>query len=118
MIGPRKTYKTIDEYIESFPIKTQVILEKIRGIIRKKAPQVEELISYGIPAFKLNGKYLIYFAGYSNHIGIYPIRKSTKELTPYLSGKATAKFPLTKPFPFNLVEKIVVDKLEENKEII
>lgn len=118
MIGPRKAYKTIDEYIESFPPETQVILEKIRQLIRKRAPKAEEVISYGIPAFKLNGKYLIYFAGYKTHIGIYPIRKSNKELEPYLSGKATARFPLTKPFPFDLVEKIVLAKLEDNKEII
>lgn len=76
------------------------------------------MISYGIPAFTLNGP-LIYFAGFKAHIGLYPItatlrRQFKKELSGYLSGKATAKFPLDKPIPYPLIEQIVKFRVKEN----
>jgi uncharacterized protein YdhG (YjbR/CyaY superfamily) len=112
--------KTIDEYIVSFPTDIHPLLKKIRATIKKAAPGVEEKISYQIPAFQLNGHYLIYFAAFKEHVGVYPAPIShpdfEEELAPYASGKATAKFLYNKPVPFALITKIVKFKVQENIE--
>jgi uncharacterized protein YdhG (YjbR/CyaY superfamily) len=113
--------KDIDEYIAGFPSDTQEILEQIRGTIRKVVPEAEETISYGIPTFNLNGMYLIYFAAYKNHIGIYPVpgalEEVDKDFPSYkISGKGTIQFPLNKPMPLNLITKLVKFKVKENVE--
>ena len=72
MTKPKKQLKTINEYIASFPKEVQDILEKIRSTIRESAPKAEEAISYGMPAFRLNGRGLVYFGAWKNHIGFYP----------------------------------------------
>jgi len=114
----RKRFKTIDEYIETFPEDVQSILEKIRQTIRKAAPDAEEAISYQIPTFKLNGRNLVHFAAWEKHISFYPIPSGTesfeKELSPYIKGKGTIQFPLNKPVPYDLVEKIVMFRAKEN----
>jgi uncharacterized protein YdhG (YjbR/CyaY superfamily) len=110
--------KTIDEYIAGFPKDVQEILEKIRRTIRKAAPDAEETISYLIPTFTLKGKYLIYFAAYKKHIGVYPVpatdAKLNEELSVYQTGKGTLQFPLNKPIPYNLITKIVKLRVKEN----
>lgn len=112
----------IEEYIAAFPVKTQYILEQIRNTIKEAAPLAEEKISYGIPAFILRGSYLIYFAGYKNHIGLYPspigIEAFKKEIAEYNRGKATLQFPLDKPMPLWLITKIVKFRVKENNEKI
>jgi uncharacterized protein YdhG (YjbR/CyaY superfamily) len=116
----KKQFKTIDEYISTCPEDVQIILEKIRQTILKVAPEAVETISYQIPTFKLNGKYLVYFAAWKDHIAMYPIPKSTdafqKELSPYIHGKGTIHLPLDKPIPYDLVEKIVKSRMEQNLE--
>ena len=106
----KKQIETIDEYIATFPQDVQVVLNKIRKIIQEAAPEAIETISYQIPTFKLNGKYLVYFAGYKNPISIYPIPTGTEsfrqELSPYIKGKGTIQFPLDKPVPYDLVKKL------------
>src|SRR5687767_10726412 len=103
--------RDMDEYIRGFPIDVQKILEKIRMTIRKAAPEAEEAISYQIPAFTLNGKQLIYFAGFKNHIGLYPAPRAVERfkvaLSGYEGGKDTVRFPLDKPIPYNLITRIV-----------
>jgi uncharacterized protein YdhG (YjbR/CyaY superfamily) len=103
--------KNIDEYIAGFPFDVQKILEKVRQTIRKAAPNAEETISYKIPTFTINGRYLIYFTAYKKHVGIYPVpiedAELKTELTGYVSGKGTAKFLFDKPIPFGLLKKIV-----------
>ena len=104
--------KNIDDYISRFPAQTRLGLEQIRATIKKLAPAAEETISYGIPAFNLNGRYLVYFAGYKQHISIYPVPSGNKafekDFAPYdTSGKGTIQFPLEKPIPLSLVTKIV-----------
>ena len=110
--------KTIDEYIAGFPKDVQEILEKIRVTIRKAAPDAEERISYLIPTFTLKGKYLIYFAAYKKHIGIYPVptgdAKFNEQVSAYQAGKGTLRFPLDKPIPYDLISKIVKVKVKEN----
>jgi uncharacterized protein YdhG (YjbR/CyaY superfamily) len=111
--------KTIDDYIKTFPADVQNILEKIRQTIRKAAPAAVETISYQMPAFKLNGKNLVYFAAWKNHIGFYPMPSGAaafqKELAPYKAAKGSVQFPLDKPIPLDLVEKIVAFRVEENQ---
>ena len=103
--------KNIDEYIAGFPNNVQEILEQVRMTIREAAPDAEETISYQIPTFTLKGKYLVYFAAYKKHIGLYPaprgVEKFKKELSLYEGGKGTVRFPLDKPIPFGLLKRIV-----------
>jgi uncharacterized protein YdhG (YjbR/CyaY superfamily) len=84
------------------------------------APKAEETISYDIPTFKMNGKYLIYFADWKQHISIYPIPAGDaafrKEIEPYVSGRGTLKFPLDKPIPFKLITQMVKLQIAENLE--
>lgn len=103
---------SIDEYISTFPKDTQLILEQIRKTIKKAVPGVEETISYAMPTFMLNGRYLVYLAAYKNHIGLYPvptgIEAFEKDFLPYkTSGKGTIQFQLDKPIPLDLITKIV-----------
>src|SRR5688572_23509163 len=113
--------KNIDDYIAGFPEHTRKGLEQIRATIKKAAPNAEEAISYGIPTFNLNGHYLIYFAGYKKHIGVYPVPSGNKtfekDFAPYnTSGKGTIQFPLDKPVPISLVTKIVKFRMKKNSE--
>lgn len=112
--------KNIDEYIAGFPPDVQEILEKIRMTIRKAVPDAEETISYQIPTFTLKGTYLIYFAAYKKHIGLYPAPRGNeqfkKELSVYEGGKGTVRFPLDKPIPFGLIKRIVKFRVKENLE--
>ena len=119
MTTKRTTARDIDEYIAGFPKDIREILEKIRATIRKAAPEAEEAISYGMPAFKLNG-YLVYFAAYKKHIGFYPvptgIEAFKKELSAYKGAKGSVQFPLDKPMPLDLISKIVKFRVKENLE--
>jgi len=118
MDGNKKQFKTIDEYIKTFPEDVQAILQKVRQTIRKAAPQAEEAISYQMPTFKLNGRNLVHFAGYKNHVGFYPVPSGIdafeKELSPYKQGKGSVQFPLDRPVPYDLVRKIVLFRMKEN----
>jgi uncharacterized protein YdhG (YjbR/CyaY superfamily) len=110
--------KNIDDYIAWFPPETQKVLNQIRATIKKTAPKAEEVISYGIPCFNLNGTYLIYFAGYKNHVSIYPAPRGKDEfnqiLSAYKGGKGTVQFPLDKPIPHSLITRIVKFRIKEN----
>lgn len=112
------TFNSIDEYIETFPENIQKFLKELRETIKAAAPEASETISYGIPTFTLNGKYLIYFAGWKNHISIYPIPTGSeafnKQISKYVEGKGTLKFPTDKPLPLKLITKMVKLKVAEN----
>lgn len=111
---------TVDAYIKTFSKDVQTALVKIRQIIRKNAPNAEESIAYGMPAYKLAGRPLVYFAGYAKHIGFYatPTGHSAfaKELAQYKQGKGSVQFPLDKPIPLDLIERIVKFRVKENEE--
>ncbi len=115
------TYKTIDEYISTFPPEVHQILQKFREVINEAAPEATEAISYGIPTFKLNGN-LVHFGGYKHHIGFYPgaagVEAFEKVLHKYEVSKGTIKFPIDKPIPFGLVTKIVKFRVLENQRKI
>jgi len=106
----------VDTYINSFPPEVQLRLNKIRAILRELVPEVEESISYGMPAYKLKGKPLIYFAGYKNHIGLYATPSGheafAKELSKYKQGKGSVQFPLSGEMPYELIEEIVLFRRE------
>lgn len=114
----KKQFKTIDEYIQTFPYDVQRILEKVRQTIKKAAPDAVEAISYQMPTFKLNGKNLVHFAAWKNHVGFYPlpsgIEAFQKELSSYKMAKGSIQFPLDKPIPFDIVKKIVIFRVKEN----
>ena len=107
----------IDEYIINFPVEIQKMLEQLRATVKKAAPQANEVISYGMPAFKLNGM-LVWFAAHSKHIGFYPkasgIEAFKKELAIYKWAKGSVQFPLDKPLPLALITKIVKFRVTEN----
>lgn len=108
-----------DSYIASFPKETQKLLKEVRKTIKEAAPGAEELISYGMPAFKLNGP-VAYFAGYEHHIGFYPtgsgIAAFKDEIQKYKNSKGAVQFPLDKPIPVALIKKMVKFKVKENLE--
>jgi uncharacterized protein YdhG (YjbR/CyaY superfamily) len=111
-----KQFKTIDEYIKAFPEDVQLLLERMRQIIRKAAPEAVETISYQMPTFKLNGKNLVHFAAFKNHIGFYPtpsgIKAFRKELSQYNGAKGSVQFPLDN-VPFDLMERITLFRVTE-----
>ena len=113
----KATFNSIDEYIGNFPADVQKILLELRETIKAAAPEAGETISYGIPTFTLDGKYLIYFAGWKNHISIYPIPTGSdafnKQISKYVEGKGTLKFPFDKPLPLKLITKIVKLRVAE-----
>lgn len=109
----------IDSYIATFPENVQQILEQVRNAIKTSAPKAEEVISYGMPAFKFHGM-LVYFAGYKQHIGFYPtasgIAAFKDELSKYKNAKGSVQFPLDKPVPLSLIKKMVKYRVQENIE--
>ena len=118
MESKKTGFNSVDEYIASFPKETQKTLEEVRGTIKAAAPDALEKISYQIAAFELNGKNLVHFAGWKNHISMYPIPSGTetfnKEVSKYAAGKGTLQFPLNKPMPLKLITKIVKLRVAEN----
>jgi uncharacterized protein YdhG (YjbR/CyaY superfamily) len=111
------TPKDIDEYISGYPKEIQQFLQEVRATIKKAAPQAVEVISYGMPAFKMNGL-LVWFAAHSKHIGFYPkasgIEAFKNELSEYKWAKGTVQFPFDKPLPQGLITKIVEFRVNEN----
>ncbi len=114
-----KKPENIDEYIADFPRETQKILEQLRAAIKSAAPEADEVISYGMPAFRFNGM-LVYFAGYKNHIGFYPTPSAIEyfkaALSMYKGAKGSVQFPLDKPLPLKLIDEIVRYRLKNNLE--
>lgn len=114
---PKASPAGIDEYIARFPENVQVMLQKVRSTIAAAAPGAAETISYDMPTFSLNGRYLIHFGAYEKHIGLYPVPTThpalEESLRPYASGKGSARFPLNKPVPYDLITRIVEFKVRD-----
>ena len=111
--------RNIDTYIAGFPRPVQTVLKRVRSTIRKAVPGAKEVISYGIPAYKLNGQRVIYFAGWKRHYSLYPsgdrlIAAFKEELAPYeYNNKGTIRFPLSEPVPVKLIEDIARFRVRE-----
>jgi uncharacterized protein YdhG (YjbR/CyaY superfamily) len=116
----KNTYESIDEYISKFPPEIQKTLKTLRKVIKESAPDTEEKISYQMPTFTLNGKNLVHFAAYKNHIGFYPtpggIEAFKKELSEYKGAKGSVQFPINKPLPYELITRIVKFRVAENSK--
>ena len=114
-----KIAATVNEYIATFPNEVQQLLQQLRNTIKKAAPKAEEVISYGMPGYKLQGM-LVYFAGYAKHIGFYgtPTAHESfkKELAIYKSGKGSVQFPIDKPLPLKLITQIVKFRVIQNNK--
>ena len=111
-------FKSVDEYIASQPEAAQGVLKRVRSIIRKAVPGVEEMISYKIPAYKLHGGPVLYFAGWSRHYSLYPatdrvVAAFKNDLAPYEVSKGTIRFPLSEPVPVKLIERIAKFRAKE-----
>ena len=114
-----ETSLTVDEYISGCPEQLQAKLKELREAIRKAAPEAEEIISYRMPAYRLNGV-LVYFASQKNHIGFYPtssgVNAFREELAAYKTSKGAIQFPVDKPIPLKLVSTIVKFRVKENSD--
>src|SRR4030095_1150339 len=117
MATGRHTPQSIDEYSGRFSPEVRAILERIRTTIRNAAPDARETISYQIPAFTLNGA-LVYFAAFKTHIGFYPPVRGNASLekaaSPYAGEKGNLRFPLERPIPHRLIERIVKHRVKQN----
>ena len=113
---------SIDEYIAGFPRPVQAVLRRVRTTIRKALPGAQETISYSMPTFKLNGRSVIYFAGWKEHYSVYPsnprlIAAFKKELANYeFNDKGTIRFPLSEPVPEKLLTGIAKFRAKEIEE--
>jgi uncharacterized protein YdhG (YjbR/CyaY superfamily) len=108
----------VDEYISMQPEAMQIMLERVRGAIGKAVPDAEECISYQIPAFKLDGRALLYFAGFKEHYSVYPasdamVAAFPGELDRYRASKGTLRFSLTEKVPVKLIERIAKFRADE-----
>jgi len=112
-----KLSKEVDAYIAQFPASTQTMLQALRSFILKTVPNAEEIISYKMPAYKIN-TVLVYFAGYKNHIGFYPtgsgISAFQKEIADYKNSKGAVQFELNKKLPFDLIKKMLLYRVQQD----
>ncbi|WP_100003814.1 iron chaperone [Phyllobacterium zundukense] len=116
-------FKSVDEYIATQPEAAKDILERVRNTIRKALPTAEEVISYQIPAYKLRGAAILYFAGWKKHYSLYPANEQLvaffkNDLAPYeVNNKGTIRFPLSRPIPLKLIERIAKFRAKEVAEL-
>jgi len=114
-----RQFKTMDEYINTFPKDVRTILNELRQAIKEAAPEAEETINYQMPTFTLNGN-LVHFGAFKDHIGFYPtpsgIEAFKKELAPYKGAKGSVQFPIDQPLPLPLIRRIVEYRVKENVE--
>src|SRR5206468_1753006 len=111
-------FKSVNQYIASKPKDVRGILQRVRSTIRKAVPAAEEVISYQIPTYKLNGAPVLYFAGWKQHYSLYPasdalVAAFKDELEGYELSKGTIRFPLSEPVPVNLIERIAKFRVQQ-----
>jgi uncharacterized protein YdhG (YjbR/CyaY superfamily) len=114
----KNNFKSVDEYIASQPEGVQNVLHRVRTIIRMTVPEAEETISYKIPAYKLHGNRMLFFAGWKHHYSFYPatgrvVEAFKDDLAPYKVSKGTIRFPLAEPIPAKLIGRIAKFRAKE-----
>jgi uncharacterized protein YdhG (YjbR/CyaY superfamily) len=114
----KQSWGIVDDYIAAHPQPAREILTAVRVAIRKAVPKAEESIAYGMPAYKLNGRPLIYFAGWKRHYSIYPastrlVAEFRAELAPYQVEKGTIRFPWSAPAPVRLIGRLAKFRVKE-----
>lgn len=111
------TPTTVDDYIEQFEGETKTRLLGMREIVKAEAPSAVEDLSYGLAAYKLNGKPLVYFGGFAAHIGFYATPNGhaafAEDFAPYKQGKGSVQFPLSQPLPEELVRRVVQYRISQ-----
>ncbi|MCI4369342.1 MAG: DUF1801 domain-containing protein [Thermoplasmata archaeon] len=113
--------RSVDDYLRALPLPHRSLLGRVRKCIRAAAPGAEEVISYGMPAFRLNGRMLVYYGAFRDHCSLFGggtqvRRKFSVELKPFLGGKGTVRFTPEHPLPLRLIQKIVRARVAENRE--
>lgn len=104
---------TVDEYIHSFPEDVRKILEQVRKTVHQAVPSAEEKISYGIPALRAEGRNVVYFSGWKDHIAVYPrpqhpAKDLEARLEPHVTGRGTIRFDLDQPIPYDLIREVAM----------
>ena len=118
----KTNFQSVEEYLAAQPEAVRPVLARVRGAIRKALPKAEEGISYQIPAYKLAGSVVIYFAGWKKHYSLYPataalVAAFREALEPYeVNDKGTIRFPLSEPVPIKLIESIAKFRSREAAE--
>ena len=120
-IVTKTDFKSVDEYIDAQPKAVRNVLERVRSAVRKAVPQAQEVISYKIPAYKLDGGRVLYFAAWKRHYSLYPasgrvVAALKDELAPYEVTKGTIRFRLSEPVPVKLIERIAKLRAKEVAE--
>ncbi len=104
-------FDSVQQYLDSFPEETREVLHRVTGSIRSVIPDSDEVISYDIPTFRLEGRPVVHLAGWKKHISLYPAPAAqgdlAEALAPYRSGKGTLRFPLDQEIPYELIERVV-----------
>ncbi len=104
-------FASVDDYVESFADETRDALGEVRDVIRNAAPEADERVSYGMACYRVDGKPLLYFAGWKKHLGLYPVPRGDaafeRDVAPYRRARDTVGFPLRDPMPLDLVDRIV-----------
>ena len=121
MVLVKQKPATIDEYLARVSPDQRALLQKLRKTIRTVAPKVEECISYGIPAFRLNGRSLVFFGAWANHCSFYPgssttLKKFRNDLKGFQIAKGTVRFTPEKPLPAALVKKLVQARIQKIRD--
>jgi uncharacterized protein YdhG (YjbR/CyaY superfamily) len=111
---------TVDEYIAGFPPDTRAILDEVRATMRRAVPTAREAISYDIPTYQLDGRDVVYFAGWKGHVSVYPLPGGdpdlVAEMAPYQSGKGTLRFSLSAPIPYALIGRVAAQLVADRTE--
>ena len=111
---------TVEDYLAALPDDRRIAMEELRQSINAAAPEATESIAYGMPALRSHGgQFLVSYAAYKNHYSLFPASEAVvaalgDELTPYLAGRGTIRFPASRPIPIATVTKILKVRLEEN----
>ena len=112
-------YVSVDDYIRSCPEPVRPVLEQIRQAMHRAVPDAEEKISYQMPTMILDGQSLVHFAAWKHHIGLYPLPAAEGELAadlaPYSTAKGTARFPLDRPVPYDLIERLTARLVDQRR---
>ena len=111
-------HASVDEYMAGLPDDRRSVMEELRGTIRAAAPGATEAISYNMPAFRLDGRFLVSYEAFKRHYSLFPwsdamLEELGEELKPYAVGKGTIRFPADEPIPLDLVTRIVAIRNRE-----
>ena len=118
--GPVQGSKAVDAYLAAQPDDVRVTLEKVRATVTSAVPKGTEAISYGIPTLKLDGRAVVWYAGFKNHCSLFPVTNAVRkeladELGRYETSKGTLRFPIGKPPSARFIRKLVRTRIAENE---